>query len=254
MENQQKAPILFLEETDSTNLAVRRLAEAGAEGGSVIWAARQTAGRGRLGRSFASPEGGLYFSMLLRQSEDPARDLQLTPAAAVAAARAIERVCELRCGVKWPNDLVCGGKKLCGILCESFSARGERFVVLGIGLNVNTADFPSELREIAVSVRQLTGKETPLPALAQALAEELDRAVDAARRGDPALLEAYRDRCVTVGREVLLLRDGESREAFALGVNEDYSLRVRLPDGGTEDLRFGEVSLRSKAPLPKGGC
>ena len=245
MEKRRKAPILFLEETDSTNLAIRRLAEEGAQDGSVIWAARQTAGRGRLGRSFASPEGGLYYSMLLRQSDDPARDLQLTPAAAVAAARALERVCAVSCGIKWPNDLVCGGRKLCGILCESFLVQAGRFVVIGIGLNVNTADFPPELREIAVSVRQLKGSETPLPALAETLTEELDAAVAAARSGDKALLEEYRARCVTVGREVLLLRDGESREAFALGVNEDYSLRVRLPDGGTEDIRFGEVSLRN---------
>lgn len=245
MEKRRKAPILFLEETDSTNLAIRRLAEQGAQDGSVLWAARQTAGRGRLGRSFSSPEGGLYYSMLLRQSEDPARDLQLTPAAAVAAARALERACAVSCGIKWPNDLVCGGRKLCGILCESFIAQAGRFVVIGIGLNVNTADFPPELREIAVSVRQLTGKLTLLPALAETLTEELDAAVAAARSGDKALLEDYRARCVTVGREVLLLRDGQSREAFALGVNEDYSLRVRLPDGGTEDIRFGEVSLRN---------
>lgn len=242
---QRRAPILFLEETDSTNLAIRRLAEDGAEDGSVIWAARQTAGRGRMGRSFSSPEGGLYYSMLLRQSEEPARDLLLTPAAAVAAARALERECAVNCGIKWPNDLVCGGKKLCGILCESFSARGERYVVLGIGVNVNTAAFPAQLREIAVSVRQLTGRETPLPALAGALTAELDAAVTASRRRDPALLEAYRGRCVSVGREVLLLREGESRPAFSLGVNEDYSLRVRLPDGGVEDIRFGEVSLRA---------
>ena len=84
-----------------------------------------------------------------------------------------------------------------------------------------------------------------VPALAETLTEELDAAVAAARSGDKALLEEYRARCVTVGREVLLLRDGESREAFALGVNEDYSLRVRLPEGGTEDVRFGEVSLRN---------
>ena len=239
------AELLFLPETDSTNLALRRMAAEGAGEGTAVWAARQTAGRGRLGRSFASPEGGLYYSMLLRQSAEPARDLQLTPAAAVAAARALERVCAVRCGIKWPNDLVCGGRKLCGILCESFIAQAGRFVVIGIGLNVNTADFPPELREIAVSVRQLTGSETPLPALAETLTEELDAAVAAARSGDGALLEDYRARCVTVGREVLLLRDGESREAFALGVNEDYSLRVRLPDGGTEDIRFGEVSLRN---------
>lgn len=244
MSGQRKAPILFLEETDSTNLALRRLAEEGAADGTALWAARQTAGRGRLGRGFSSPEGGLYFSMLLRQSEDPARDLRLTPAAAVAAARALERRCSLRCGIKWPNDLVCEGKKLCGILCESFAARGERYVALGIGINVNTPAFPPELETIAVSVRQLTGRETALPALAEALAEELDAAAAEARRGDSALLADYRARCVSVGREVLLLRGNESRPAFSLGVNEDFSLRVRLPDGGTEDVRFGEVSLR----------
>ena len=245
MNGQRKAPLLFREETDSTNLALRRLAEQGAADGTVLWAAKQTAGRGRLGRGFASPEGGLYLSMLLRQSEDPARDLRLTPAAAVAAARALEGCCGLSCGIKWPNDLVGAGKKLCGILCESFAAQGERFVVLGIGINVNTGDFPPELREIAVSVRQLTGRETPLPALAEVLTDELDAAAAAARRGDGALLEEYQSRCVSVGREVLLLRGDESRPAFALGVNEDYSLRVRLPDGGEEDIRFGEVSLRS---------
>lgn len=236
--------MIFLEETDSTNLALRRLAAQGAEDGTALWAARQTAGRGRLGRSFSSPEGGLYFSLLLRQSEDPARDLRLTPAAAVAASKAVERVCSLRCGVKWPNDLLCGGKKLCGILCESFFARGTHWVVLGIGINVNTAAFPPELREIAVSVRQLTGRETPLPALAEALDEELRAAVAAARLDDPALLADYRARCVSTGRRVLLLRGGESRAAFVLGINDDYSLRVRLADGSVEDLSSGEISLR----------
>ncbi len=246
MDKTREAPILFVPETDSTNLAVRRLAEQGAAEGTALWAARQTAGRGRLGRGFSSPEGGLYLSMLLRQSEEPARDLRLTPAAAVAAARAMERGCGLECGVKWPNDLVAGGKKLCGILCESFFARGERWIVLGIGINVNTPAFPPELAEIAVSARQLTGRDTALEPLARMLTEELDAAVAASRRDDPALLDEYRRRCLSTGREVLLLRDGESRPAFALGVNEDYSLRVRLPDGALEDVRFGEVSLRPK--------
>ncbi len=241
----RKAPILFAEETDSTNLAIRRLAEQGAAEGTVLWAARQTAGRGRLGRSFSSPEGGLYLSMLLRQSAEPEKDLRLTPAAAVAAARAVERCCGLPCSVKWPNDLAAGGKKLCGILCESFYAQGKHWIVLGIGINVNTLSFPPELAEIAVSVRQLTGRETALPELAEMLAGELDAAVVSSRRDDPALLDEYRRRCLSIGRGVLLLREGESRPAFALGVNGDYSLRVRLPDGTIEDVRFGEVTLRN---------
>lgn len=243
MEEKDRAENLFLAETDSTNLAARRLAGEGAADGTAVWAARQTAGRGRLGRSFSSPEGGLYLSLLLRGGE-PSRDLSLTPAAAVATARTLERLCGLRCGIKWPNDLLAGGKKLCGILCESFFARGARWVVLGVGVNVNTPDFPPELRGIAVSVRQLTGRETPLPPLAEALADELRAAAEAARRGDPALPDEYRARCLSLGREVLLLREGESVPAFALGVNGDFSLRVRLADGRLEDVRFGEVSLR----------
>ncbi len=245
MQTDEKTPILHVEETDSTNLAIRRLAEEGAADGTVLWASRQTAGRGRLGRGFASPEGGLYLSMLLRQSAEPARDLSLTPAAAVAAARTLRQGCALDCGIKWPNDLMAGGKKICGILCESFAAQGTRWVVLGLGLNVNTESFPPELREIAVSARQLTGRTTPLPVLAERLAMELRAAARAAREGNKALLTEYRRLCVSTGREVLLLREGLGRPAFALGVNGDYSLRVRLPDGTEENVRFGEVSLRS---------
>ena len=102
----RRAPVLFAPETDSTNLALRRLAAEGAADGTVFWSARQSAGRGRLGRSFASPEGGLYYSMLLTASDEPERDLLLTPAAGLAVCRALERVCGVRCGLKWPNDQI----------------------------------------------------------------------------------------------------------------------------------------------------
>lgn len=236
--------LLFLPETDSTNLELRRMAAEGADEGAAVWAARQTAGRGRLGRSFSSPEGGVYLSLLLRQNVQPERDLLLTPAAAVAAARAVERCCALRCGIKWPNDLLAGGRKLCGILTENFYAHGKRFLAIGIGVNLNTADFPAELREIAVSARQLTGRETAPEELARTLLQELRDAVAAARRGDPALLEEYRSRCLNLGRELRILQDGQSRPARGIGVNPDYSLAVELPDGSREDLRFGEVSIR----------
>ncbi|MCR5663706.1 MAG: biotin--[acetyl-CoA-carboxylase] ligase, partial [Oscillospiraceae bacterium] len=189
------------------------------------------------------PEGGLYYSMLLRRSAQPERDLRLTPAAALAALRAVERLSPLRCEIKWPNDLLCGGKKLCGILTEGFSARGLDWLVLGIGVNVNTPRFPPELEAIAVSIRQLTGRETALPALAEALTEELDAAVAALRRGETPL-EAYRARCATLGRPVRLLRSGGEREAFALDVDADFTLRVRLPDGSEERVFSGEVSIR----------
>lgn len=240
----RSAPVLFVPETDSTNLAVRDLAAQGAADGTVLYALRQSAGRGRLGRSFASPEGGLYYSMLLEASAEPARDLLLTPAAGLAVCRAIERVCALRCGIKWPNDLLLDGKKVCGILAEGFAAGPRRCLALGIGVNVNTAAFPPELRETAVSLRQLCGRETEIAALAGALTEELDAAIAAARRGERALLEDYRARCVTIGREVLVIGNGESREATALGVNGDYSLAVRFADGREAAVSSGEVSIR----------
>ncbi len=240
----RRAPVLFAPETDSTNLALRRLAAEGVPDGTVFWSARQSAGRGRLGRSFASPEGGLYYSMLLEASDEPERDLLLTPAAGLAASRAIERVCAVRCGVKWPNDLLLEGKKVCGILVEGFAAGRRRCLAVGIGINVNTAAFPPELRESAASLRQLTGRETALDTLAAALTGALDAAIPAARWGGGALLDDYRARCVTVGRRVLLLRDGVSREAVALGVDEDYALRVRFDDGKEAAVRSGEVSLR----------
>lgn len=241
----RNAPILFAAETDSTNLALRRLAAEGAGEGTVFWSARQSAGRGRLGRSFASPEGGLYYSMLLEASAEPERDLLLTPAAGLAVCRAIERVCGVRCGVKWPNDLLLEGKKVCGILAEGFAAGERRCLALGIGVNVNTAAFPPELAESAASLRQLTGRKTELPELADALTEELDRAIAAVRRGDRAMLDEYRARCLTVGRPVLVVRGGESRAAMALSVNEDFSLAVRFDDGSEASVRAGEVSLRA---------
>ena len=241
---ERRAPALFLPETDSTNSALRRLAEEGAAEGTVLWSARQSAGRGRMGRSFASPEGGLYYSLLLDASKEPGRDLLLPLAAGLAACRAVERVGGVRCGLKWPNDLLWEGKKLCGILAESFVAAGRRRLVLGIGLNVNTAAFPPELEGIAVSLRQITGRETALPALAAALTEELDEAVAALRAGDLSFLDVYRARCLTVGREVRLLRDGELREALALDVDDAGALRVRYADGTEEAVLSGEVSIR----------
>lgn len=240
----RRAPVLFAPETDSTNLALRRLAAEGAVDGTVFWSARQSAGRGRLGRSFASPEGGLYYSMLLEASAEPERDLLLTPAAGLATCRAIERVCAVRCGVKWPNDLLLEGKKVCGMLVEGFAAAGRRWIAIGIGVNVNTPAFPPELAETAASLKQLTGRETAVETLAAALTEELDAVIPAARRSDGALLDDYRARCLTTGRRVLLLRDGVSREAEALGVDADYALRVRFDDGSEAAVRSGEVSIR----------
>ena len=236
-----------LDTVDSTNLVCKRMAAQGAPDGTVVIAERQTAGRGRLGRSFRSAQGlGLYLSVLWRPQTPPEAWMTLPALGAVAACRAIGRVCGLDVGIKWPNDLVYGGKKLGGILTEAVLLGSEAAVVLGIGINVHhrAADFEGEVRDMAASLETVTGRAVSREVLAAALVEELD-ALRGTALDEPALwLEEYRSRCVTVGREVQVLAGGTARQALALAVDEGYGLQVRYEDGREETVRAGEVSVR----------
>lgn len=132
------APVIFEETVDSTNTALKALARAGALSGTVLIARQQTGGRGRLGRSFESPPEGLYLSMLLKTTLPAERTLTITPMAAVAVCRTVEVVCGLSPEIKWPNDVLLDGRKLCGILTELSVQGAEASLVLGVGVNVNT--------------------------------------------------------------------------------------------------------------------
>jgi len=230
---------------DSTNLEGKRLAASGAPDGTVIIAAQQSAGRGRMGRSFQSPEGlGLYLSILWRPEEN-ASLLALPALGAVAAARAVEEVCGLSPQIKWPNDLLLGGRKLAGILCESVVLGAATAVILGIGINVGhtAADFEGDVAQIATSLA-MAGAVTSPEAVADALVQRLDELRERILL-QPGLWQGeYRRRCVTLGREVRLLNGGEERHAAALDVDEEYGLVVRLADGEVRTVRAGEVSVR----------
>jgi len=234
------APLLFEQEVDSTNLRIRDMALRGAAEGTILFAAAQTAGRGRMGRSFLSPPGGLYASLLLHASDEPERDLTLTPGVAVAVSRAIGRVCGLESGIKWPNDLILQNKKLCGILVESFMVGARRELVIGIGINVNTEQFPPSL-VTAISLYQATGERYALEALARALTEELDSFIAAWRADSTCVLKDYRRLCLNLGRTVRL---SDGRIGTAVDVDPDFRLLVRFPDGGEEAVSYGEVSVR----------
>ena len=235
------APLLREESVDSTNLYLRRLAESAADGTAVI-AASQTAGRGRSGRGFLSPEGGLYLSVLLRPEVEPERLPTLTPVAAVAVCRAVGNVCGVSCGIQWPNDVLLGGKKICGILVESvLGEKSGPCVIVGVGINANTPSFPEELRPIAGSILAETGETVDLNALAAELLAQLDALYAGwLADGGGAVLAEYRRLCLNPGREVL----SGGRRGRALSVGDDYSLLVRWEDGAEEALRFGEVSVR----------
>lgn len=245
---QGRENIHVLETVDSTNTYAKRLALEGAPDGTVVLADSQSGGRGRLGREFCSPAGkGLYLSVLWRPECSPEALFPLTALAAVAAVRAIERITQMRPGIKWPNDLVVRRKKVGGILTEmAMEQGGDRvdYVVLGIGINVHPAAFDGDVAEVAASLEEQWGIEISLQELAAALIGELDILRREILFRPSLWLEEYRSSCLNLGRTVQLIQDGERVMGVATEVDEQFGLLVRLLDGSHVMVRSGEVSLR----------
>lgn len=235
---------------DSTNTYLKKAASEGARDGTAVIADHQTAGRGRQERSFQSPAGkGIYLSVLLRPCLPPEKLLPVTALAGAAACDAVERICGVRPGVKWPNDLVLGGKKVCGILTELVvDENGSPCVVLGIGINVSqtAADFSPEVAKIASSLSAELGRPVSSAALTAALLEELDAMYAALLRGELAgYLASYRQDCVNLGKTVqLICPDGSRETAEAADVDENFALVVQTEAGALRAVRSGEVSVR----------
>lgn len=241
--------VVCLDTVDSTNEEIKRRALAGAEAGLVVTAETQTGGKGRRGRSFQSLSGkGLYLSVLLKPRVPLDQVSQLTAWTAVAVCRAIEAVCNVKPQIKWPNDVLVDGKKLCGILTEmgvEAETGALSYVVVGMGTNVSQTarDFGPELNEIATSLHIL-GAEVTRRELALALMAELDRMNAAFPDGREEYFDAYTRRCVTLGKQVKLVRlDGETL-ATAERLTGTFQLVVRHPDGTEETVSSGEVSVR----------
>jgi BirA family biotin operon repressor/biotin-[acetyl-CoA-carboxylase] ligase len=231
-------PRLHLREVDSTNARAQRLASAGAPNGTLVTAQRQTAGHGRQGRTWFAPEGGaLACSLVLR---DPPHLLPMIAAVAVAEVAAQLDRDKREPAIKWPNDVLLGGRKLAGVLAEGRPQEG--WVVLGIGINVAIPQdaFPPELRDTATSLnRKPADVEQTLARLLEAVERWL-----AAPEADT--IAAYRARDALAGREI----SWGAEHGTALGIADDGRLRVRTQQGEEQALDAGEVHLGTSSPPP----
>ena len=252
--------VLCFPSTDSTNLRLQEIAQKeGVRHGCVAVAEAQTAGRGRLGRTFSTlSQQGVYLSILLdpsRMGSVPALTdwTALTSWAAVAACDAIEIAAGIRPQIKWVNDLFLRGRKVGGILTQMETAPGSTFpghIILGIGINVQEEKegFPEELRDSATSLYLEMGKKTPRAALAAELIRQLDTLCDTWPAAQARYLEQYRKDSLVVGKEILVLSGNAARHGVALSIGDDFALRVRYANNTEEDLRGGEISLRLPNP------
>lgn len=272
--------IFYYEQIDSTNTQAKRLVKEelvkGALHGALILAEEQLNGRGRLGRDWSSPkEGGIWMSFILNPKLPVSSCPMLTLVAAMAVNSAIRRVSGLASFIKWPNDIVVNGKKVCGILTEittgrtatgdsvktagsTNEARSETTaeqdkkdmvdinIILGIGINTNRKEFPSELYAKATSLSLEKGVELNRSCLIAEICNSLEKYYEEfVRQGDLAELKAeYEEYLINKGKQVLVLKEEEEYPAIALGINEQGALLIETKEHGVETIVSGEVSVR----------
>lgn len=233
---------LFLYPTiDSTNSEAKRYALGGGAAPALFLAEEQSGGRGRMGRSFFSPKNtGIYLSLLLRTDASLSDPIAATTASAVAVRRAILAVTGISVGIKWVNDLYYEGKKICGILAESFFVGKERYLIVGVGVNLYTEEFPVELKDTAGALRP--EKSNLKTALAAEIALRLYQLL---AHGEPKnFMELYRAHSIVLGKPITYTQNGISHEGIAEQIDENGHLLVRHADGTHARLSSGEISLR----------
>lgn len=240
-------PIKVYKTVDSTNNVAKKLALDGAGHGTTIFAFHQSQGKGRLGRTFISPANtGIYMSTLLKPLFDMSQAVLVTTAASVAVVRAIEKVCGLEAKIKWVNDVYVNGKKVCGILTEAitdFESGSIQYLVLGIGINCSTSEFPQDLLQIAGG---LEGEFSRNQLAAEVLNQMIPLMEDLAGR---TFLEDYKEHSMVLGETIQVYKGGyadgaESRTARVLGIDQNGGLEVLYSSGERETLSTGEISVR----------
>ncbi len=248
--------IHFLGSVDSTNNHAKKIAYEGAQEGTLVVAESQTSGKGRLGRSWASAEKkGIWMSVVLRPQIPPEDVHIITLAAAVAVVKAIEESTGISAGIKWPNDIILNNKKVCGILTEmTCEMDSVDFAVLGIGINVNHSycDFPDEIRETAISLKEylsLDGALIECPLIRSEIIKKIlfdfEQIYIKIRNSNfTEIIEEWKKYSVTLGKEVKVIFKNDTYMGIAKDITKDGRLVVECTDGVTREIFYGEVSVR----------
>ncbi len=241
-------PVSFYDVLDSTNLRAKLDAEKGAPHGALVVADMQTQGRGRRGRGWNSPAGtNLYFTLILKPDFAPEKASMLTLVMAMAVSQGIMDVCQVRVGIKWPNDIVVDGKKVCGMLTElSVQQEYIQHVVIGVGINVGLQNFPSEIAETAVCLEQVCGRQVPRASLAVRIMQTFETYYETflETQDFSRLKEPYDRLLVNCGKQVRVLDPKGEYTGISKGIDTLGELLVELPDGSVRAVYAGEVSVR----------
>lgn len=239
--------IWYQTETDSTNTQAKRMGEDGAPNGTLVITERQTAGKGRRGKSWVSPMGNCYFSVLLRPEISVDRASMITLVSALALAKTIKETEALDTMIKWPNDVIANGKKLCGILTESSTdLEYINYAVVGIGINTNQIEFPDEIKDMASSIRLETGNKINRAKLLGTFLNVFEVYYEKFLETEDLsiLLEEYNHFLVNCGKEVKIIEKEQERILTAIGVDSRGRLIVEDKNGQRETIISGEVSVR----------
>ncbi len=235
--------LVVLEQVDSTNAQIKRLVDEGATEGTVVIALQQTQGRGRRGRVWESKLGGIYLSFLFQPH--PTISLEQVPvmslAVAMAAYKAIAKETGIQTGIKWPNDIVCRRRKVCGILSELCGTMDTGiYCIAGIGVNIEKSATPAELKQRAISLEEISGSSLDKNRLVARLLKEMEWEyyhLD-------SCVQRYIKVCITIGREVNVLGRAEEFCGTAVGIAQNGGLVVKREDGTETVVSSGEVSVR----------
>lgn len=240
--------IIYKDSMDSSNTQAKRLGENGAENGTLVVTDCQTAGKGRRGRSWVSPTGmNCYFTVLLRPDILAEKASMITLVAALALAKAIKETTQLDTMIKWPNDVIANGKKLCGILTESSTdLEYINYVVVGIGINCNQTEFPDEIKETASSIRLEIGKKVNRCQLLGSFLTHFESYYEIFLETEDlsGLEREYNSLLVNRNREVKIIEKERERVLTAIGIDKTGALLVKDAEGNQEAIISGEVSVR----------